>query len=93
MQRDVELRMVESIGMLPASQRTPAIVAGLLPSAFVESHPTLVRMLSDPDMDVAMLKMVLDRIGLVRGGHNDVHDASVEVGNALAATYFPNGRE
>ena len=75
--------------MLPASQRTPCIVSGLLSASFVADHPTLVRMLSTPDLDTAILKLLLDRIKLVHKGNKDVHDASVDVGHALASTYFP----
>ena len=86
---DTDFRIVESIGMLPASQRTPSIVSNLLSSTFVADHPTLVRMLSNPDLDTTLLKMFLDRIRLVQKGRKDVHDASVDVGDALARAYFP----
>jgi hypothetical protein len=86
---DADYRAVESIGMLPASQRTPDIVKSLLSPTFVADHPTLVRMLSTSDMDSTILKLFLDRIKLVRKGQEDVHDASVDVGGALARVYFP----
>ena len=86
---DTDLRAVESIGMLPASQRTPCIVSGLLSASFVTDHPTLVRMLSSHDLDASILKLLLDRIKLVYRGNEDVHDASVNVGNVLARAYLP----
>ena len=86
---DADFRTVQSIGMLPVTQRTPAIVNGLLSKTFVETHPTLVRMLSSPDMDTSILALIIERIRLVQKGNEGVHEASVDVGGALARTYFP----
>ena len=90
MLRDDDLRIVESLGMLPASQRTPSIVASLLSHDFVCKHPTLVRMLSSASRDKSLLKLCLDKIRHVRAGDGCVHDASVDIGNALADVYFPS---
>lgn len=87
---DTDLRVVESIGMLPTSQRTAPIVRNLLSKEFVEAYPALTRMLSSPDLDKNILKMVIGRIRLVARGQESVDAASVDVGNALAQAYFPN---
>lgn len=87
--QDEDLRVVESLGKLPAAQRTPRIVSRLLSPKFIRDHPTLVRMLSSTQMDAEILELMLDRVRHVRQGHENVHDASVDVGAALAKTYFP----
>lgn len=86
---DADLRTAESIGMLPISQRTPPIVKSLLSQDFVAAYPTLVHMLSSASLDQSILSLVIDRFRQVRSGNENVHEASVDVGQALATHYFP----
>lgn len=89
MPTDRDWRIVESIGMLPASQRTMQIVEKLLDNDFVANYPALTRMLASPDLDKHLLKVVIDHIRMVTNGKESLDAASVDVGQALARAYFP----
>jgi hypothetical protein len=88
---DADLHAVLGISKLSKSMRTRSLIEGVLTGTFVSQHPTLVRMLQSPELDPAIVECLVDRLKCVREGHQDLHDASVAVGQTLVDAYVRRG--
>lgn len=85
---DADLHAVLGIAKLDASMRTRSMIDGVLTKSFIDSHPSLIRMLQSPRMDPNIIVPLVDRLVAVREGRQDVHEASVAVGQTLVNAYI-----
>ena len=84
---DADLHAVMGIAKLDARMRTPALIRGVLSRQFVDTHPTLVRMLQTPHLRLDVVQTMIGQLAAVRTGDVAMHDASVAVGQTLVDAY------
>ena len=90
---DADLHAVLGIAKLDARMRTSNLIRGVLSRQFVDAHPRLVRMLQSPHLRADVVEELVERLKSIREGREDLHEASVAVGQALVDAYISRGRD
>lgn len=85
---DADLHAVLGMAKLDKRMRTRELVHNVLSRSFVQKHPTLVRMLQSEDLKAHVVESIVERVVRLREGHENLHDASVAVGQTLVDTYI-----
>lgn len=85
---DADLHAVKGIAKLDHKMRTKALITGVLTRSFVESQPSLIRMLQSPTLDSSVVDSMVERLTAVRSGTSNIDDASTSFGQSLVDTYI-----
>lgn len=84
-----DLDAVLEIAALPPRKRTEALVRSVLSPAFVQSHPSLVQMLTSERLNPSILEMIVAKFRGLASGAVSQETASADVGQRLAEAYIP----